>query len=350
MYKRGILLFISLLGLIACKESAKKEPIKEKTEDVAKTNISDAFSIEILDNEALSIIDSTATIQVLAEGFTWTEGPVWIQEGKFLLFSDIPNNKVFKLDSLNKVSVYLHPSGFLGPNPDFAEPGSNGLTLDNDGNLVLMQHGERRVGKMNAPLSDPKPDYIALVDNYKGKRFNSPNDGFFDAGGNLYFTDPPYGLPKRMEDETKELDFQGIYCLLKSGELKLLDKEVPRPNGIAQSPDGKTLYVAVSHGPKVVWHSYDIMAPGKVKNKQTFYDVTELMGKEGWQGAPDGLKVNSKGYIFATGPGGVWIFNKDAKVLARILTGQRTSNCALTSDEKRLFMTADDYILSVNLK
>ena len=228
------------------------------------------FLLRFLDEEGLSVIDSTATVSVLAEGFTWTEGPLWIEDGKFLLFSDIPNNKVFKLDSLNQVSVYLHPSGFLGPDPNFAEPGSNGLTLDNEGNLVLMQHGERQVGRMNAPLNSPKPEYIMLADNYEGKRLNSPNDGFFDSDGNLYFTDPPYGLPKRMKDETKELNYQGIYCLLKSGELVLLDKEVPRPNGIAQSPDGKTLYVAVSHGPKAVWHSYDIIAPGKVENKKVF--------------------------------------------------------------------------------
>lgn len=348
--KRVTLIFLAVFTVIGCKDANKDKPIKKEEEPSQKKNVSDAFSIEILDDEALNIIDSTVTINVLAEGFSWTEGPLWIEEGEFLLFSDIPNNKVFKLDSLNQVSVYLDPSGYLKSNPDFSEPGSNGLLLDNEGRLVLMQHGERRVGRMNTTLNNPKPEYISLVNNYQGKRLNSPNDGFFDEEGNLYFTDPPYGLPKRMEDENKELGFQGVYCLLKNGELMLLDKEVPRPNGIAQSPDGKTLYVAVSYGPKAVWHSYDIVAPGKVENKQVFYDVTDLMGKEGWQGAPDGLKVNSKGYIFATGPGGVWIFNSKAKVLARILTGQRTSNCALATNEKRLFMTADDYVLSVNLK
>ena len=340
-----------ILSMVSCKQAPKKASEKQEPVSREVVAISDAFAIEILDEEALKIIDSTAAVEVLASGFAWSEGPLWIDEGKYLLFSDIPNNKVFKWDSQTKdTTTYLHPSGFLGEvGDDFKEPGSNGLTLDSNGQLVLMQHGERRVARMTAPLSQPKPEFEPLVDNYEGKRFNSPNDGCFDKQGNFYFTDPPYGLPKGMDDPEKELDFQGVYCLKTSGKLVLLDT-LTRPNGIGLSPDQDKLYVAVSDSKHAVWYQYDVKEPGVVENKKLFHEVTHLMGKEGQQGAPDGLKVHSQGYVLATGPGGLWIFDAAGKTLARIYTGQRTSNCALSTDEKQLFLTADDYLLRVQLK
>ncbi|HZJ19504.1 MAG TPA: SMP-30/gluconolactonase/LRE family protein, partial [Pricia sp.] len=264
-------------------------------------------------------------------------------------FSDIPKNKVFKIDVEGKISEYLSPSGYLGQGSYGKEPGSNGLLLSPEGELVLLQHGERQVAKMKASLSDPTPDYEILINNYEDKRFNSPNDGVFDADGNLYFTDPPYGLPEQMEDPTKELDFQGVYCLKKSGELILIDK-LTRPNGIALSPDGLQLYVAVSDPEHAVWYRYDVTNPGKILNKRLFFDVTDLVGKEGQQGLPDGMKMHDKGYLFATGPGGLWIFNPQAKPIARIHTGEATSNCAFTTDQKTLFMTADNYVLKLKLR
>lgn len=307
------------------------------------------FSIEILDDEALEIIDPDEEIKVIGSGFEWTEGPLWINNGNYLLFSDIPKNKVFKIDGDGNTSEYIHPSGYSGKEPYGKEPGSNGLLLSPDGALVLLQHGDRRIAQMKAALNDPKPEYETLTDNYKGKKFNSPNDGVFDADGNLYFTDPPYGLPEQMEDSAKELDFQGVYCLKKSGELILVDT-LSRPNGIAFSPDGSKLYVAVSDPEHAVWYRYDITNPGKTVNKQLFFDVSDLVGIEGQQGLPDGMKVHEKGYLFATGPGGIWIFNSNAKPIARIYTGQATSNCAFTTDQKTLFMTADDYVLKMKLK
>ena len=307
------------------------------------------FSIEVLSDEALQLIDPDAEIEVVGSGFTWTEGPLWISDGNYLLFSDIPKNKVFKIDAEGKTSEYLYPSGYMGESSYGKEPGSNGLLLSPKGELVLLQHGERQVAKMTGSLSDPKPEYETLVDNYEGKKFNSPNDGVFDADGNLYFTDPPYGLPEQMEDPTKELDFQGVYCLRTSGELILIDK-LSRPNGIELSPDGSKLYVAVSDPVHAVWYQYDVTNPGKTLNKQLFYDVTNLVGEEGQQGLPDGMKMHRKGFLFATGPGGLWIFNAQAKPVARIYTGEATSNCAFTTDQKTLFMTADNYVLKVQLK
>ncbi|MGI9551636.1 MAG: SMP-30/gluconolactonase/LRE family protein [Aurantibacter sp.] len=307
------------------------------------------FKIEILDDSALELIDPNAEIKVIGEGFKWTEGTLYIEEGDYLLFSDIPNNSVFKIDAEGKLSKYLDPSGYLGKDDYGNEPGSNGLLLNKKGELVLLQHGERRVAKMKSSLDRPKPDYEALVDNYQGKRFNSPNDGVFDAAGNLYFTDPPYGLPKRMDDPNKELDFQGVYYLKTTGELVLLDK-LTRPNGIALSPDESKLLVAVSDPEHAVWYQYDLMEPGKVENKKLFYDATHLIGQEGQQGLPDGMKMHSSGNLFATGPAGLFIFNPRGKPIARIHTGQATANCAFSVDEKRLFLAADDYVLEVQMK
>jgi len=307
------------------------------------------FSIEILADEALELIDPNAKIEIIGSGFEWTEGPLWIDNGSYLLFSDIPKNKIFKIDSDGNTSEYLHPSGYSREDDYGKEPGSNGLLLSPNGELILLQHGDRRIAKMTTSLNKPKPQYETLIDKYGGKKFNSPNDGLFDAGGNLYFTDPPYGLPKQMDDPIKELDFQGVFCLMSSGELILVDK-LSRPNGIALSPDGSTLYVAVSDPAHAVWYRYDVTSPGKITNKQLFYDATDLVGREGQQGLPDGMKVHDKGYLFATGPGGLWIFNAEAKPLARIHTGKATSNCAFTADQKALFMTADDYVLKMPLK
>ncbi len=307
------------------------------------------FKIEILDDEALQLIDPQTEIDVIGEGFEWTEGPVWVEEGSYLLFSDIPNNTVFKIDKDGNLSTYLKPSGYLGNDDYGKEPGSNGLLLDSNNKLVLMQHGERRVARMKTSLDNPRPEYEALADKFEGKRFNSPNDGVYDALGNLYFTDPPYGLPKQIDDPNKELDFQAVYCLKTSGEIVLVDK-LTRPNGIAFAPDGRQLYVAVSDPEHAVWYRYDITAPGIVEHKQLFYDVTDLIGQEGQQGLPDGMKMHSKGYLFATGPGGLFIFNESGNPIARIHTGQATANCAFTTDEKTLFMTADDYVLKLPLR
>ena len=331
-----ILSFFILLG---CKNATEKKV----------NTLKDRFSIEILDDEALQIISPNTEIKEIASGFTWTEGPLWIEEGNYLLFSDIPTNKVFKIDSNGKTTGFLDPAGYTGEISRDGEMGSNGLLLNQDGDLVLLQHGDRRIAKMDATLDSPNPKYITLVDSYNGKKFNSPNDGVFDSDGNLYFTDPPYGLQDGVNDLGKELDFQGVFCLKASGELVLVDK-LTRPNGITFSPDGSKMYVAVSDPEHAVWYRYDVVAPGEVKNRTLFFDVTDLVGKKGQQGLPDGMKMHSQGYLFATGPGGVWVFNGKGKPIARIFTGEATSNCAFSKNEKTLFMTADDFVLKMDLK
>jgi len=340
--RKSLLSFILIAFLLTnCKQAKSSETEIEKSTPAK-------FRIEVFNDEALKVIDPDTPINILASGLTWTEGPLWVENGDYLLFSDIPNNKVYKLSN-NDTITYLQPSGSLDENFKGPEPGSNGLLLNSQGELVLLQHGERKVAKMDAPLNNPKPEYITLVDNYEGKRLNSPNDATYDAQGNLYFTDPAYGLPIQLEDLNKELDFQGVYCFLTTGELVLLDKDIEFPNGIDISSDGKTLYVSQSNLLQANWYKYDIVAPGKVENKQLFYDVTSFIDKEGYPGAPDGLKVNKNDIIFASGPGGIWIFNPEGVLLAQILTGERTYNCAFGLNEKTLFITADDYVLSVDL-
>ena len=342
MFPKSISVVIVFIILSSCK--IKKEAVVGSNSELAAN-----FSIEILTEEGNLVIDKYSSIEILASGFTWTEGPLYIEKGDYLLFSDIPNSKVFKIDAQGKTRVYLHPSGSDVKNYTGKEAGSNALMYYKD-ELILMQQGERRIARMKAPLNAPKERYEMIIDRYKGKRLNSPNDGVFDAQGNLYFTDPPYGLPDGINDITKELDFQGVYCLLASGKLIVLDKELKYPNGITLAPDEKTLYVAASDPEKAAWYSYAIVQPGIVTDKKMFYDVTALDRDKKHKGLPDGMKTNKEGYLFATGPDGVWIFNPDGVVIARIHTGLLTANCALATDESQLFLTADDYILKVALK
>ncbi|MCS4435801.1 SMP-30/gluconolactonase/LRE family protein [Aquiflexum gelatinilyticum] len=306
-------------------------------------------SIEILDEAALSLINPDAQIEVISQGYAWTEGPLWLEKEQKLLFSDIPNNSIFQIDAKGETSLYLKPSGYTGDAARGGETGSNALILDPQGNLVLCQHGDRRMAKMNAPLDQPKADFVSIVDNYQGKRLNSPNDAIYDKAGNLYFTDPPYGLEFNVDDPAKELDFQGIYCLKTDGELLLVDS-ISRPNGITFSPDQSKLIVANSDPEHAVWYQYDIVSAGVVENKKLFFDATSYVGKEGYNGLPDGMKMHSSGNLFATGPGGVWLFDENGKALARIATGEATSNCAFSTDEKTLYITADNYVLKVGLK
>jgi len=303
-------------------------------------------TFEILDEEAYKIFDNSAQVEVLDSGFTWVEGPLWIKESEQLLFNDIPTNKTYVWSAKKGTQVYLDPAGYTSDIPRKGEPGANGLILNNADKLVLCQHGDRRMAMMNRPTSNPASDFSTLVDNYQGKRFSSPNDATYSSRGNLYFTDPPYGLAS---PDLQEISFNGVYRFSKDSVLSVLDSTLTRPNGIAFSPDEKILYVANSDPNRAIWMRYELDDhTGVYSTKSIFYDVTENAKTE--KGLPDGLKVNDQGYIFATGPGGVWVFNPDGKALARIKTGQATSNCAFGSDQNTLFMTADDYLMKATFK
>ncbi|HXG60801.1 MAG TPA: SMP-30/gluconolactonase/LRE family protein [Planctomycetota bacterium] len=302
-------------------------------------------SIERLDPRLDALIPPDAKMEVLGEGFDWSEGPVWVRSGGYLLFSDIPPNRVMKWKPGEGVSLYLHPSGYTGSRPRTGEPGSNGLLLDPQGRLVLCQHGDRRIARMDAPLDRPAPKFVTLADRYQGKRFNSPNDAVYHSNGALYFTDPPYGLEKLMEDPAKELDFQGVYRLAPNGEVTLLTRELSRPNGIAFSPDEKTLYVANSDPARAIWMAFDVKADGTVGAGRVFFDATKWVSSR--KGLPDGLKVDARGNLFATGPGGVLVFAPDGTHLGTLRTGEATANCAWGDDGSTLYITADMYLLRI---
>ncbi len=339
--------FSSLLFLCACGSNTSSTNSLQN-EDNQETSYATLGAVERLDAALDEILPTDAKIEVLAEGFDWSEGPVWVPEHDFLLFSDIPPNRIYQWKEGDSISLYLTPAGYSGTTPLEGEPGSNGLVLDPEGRLVLCQHGNRQMARMDAPLDDPQSKFVALIDNYEGKRLNSPNDATYHSNGDLYFTDPPYGLPKNMDDPAKELDFQGVYRFSVDSTLTLLTKELSRPNGIAFSPDEKTLYVANSDPERAIWMAYDVTAEGNIENGRVFYDATELVGQE--KGLPDGLKTDQQGNLFATGPGGVWIFNAEGKVLGKIKTGQATANCAFNEDYSVLYITADMYLLRVVVK
>lgn len=304
-------------------------------------------SIERIDPALDAIIDAEAVVEILGEGYNWSEGPVWVESEKMLLFSDVPANTVFQWKEGRGVSVYLQPSGYTRSEPSQSrEPGSNGLLLDAEGKLILCQHGDRRMARMDAPLADPMPVFVTVADRYEGKRFNSPNDAVLSSVGDLYFTDPPYGLPQQERDSTRELDVQGVYKVSPSGQVTLLVDSISRPNGVALMPDEHTLIIANSDPSKPVWYAYDIDGDS-LTNGRIFFDAANDKAEKG---LPDGLKIDREGNVFASGPGGIWIFDKGGKVLGRIKLPEATSNCALADDDRTLYITCDQYLLRVKMR
>jgi gluconolactonase len=303
--------------------------------------------VEKLDPALDQVIDAEAEVEIIAEGFEWTEGPLWLVKEGMLLFCDIPANTIYKWTPSKGKEVYLTPSGYTSTLKRGGEIGSNGLLLDNQGRLVLCQHGDRRIARMNAPLSSPKPDFTTLADRYNGKRFDSPNDAVITSNGDIYFTDPPYGLEKNAEDKNKEAPYQGVYKLSADGRLTLLIDSITRPNGIAFLPGEKQLIIANSDPAKPHWYIYDLADNDSLTNGRIFYNATGA-GKQ-QPGLPDGLKTDKEGIVYATGPGGVWIFDKTGKLLGKIRVNALTSNCAI-SDDRVLYITADMYVLKVPLK
>jgi len=299
-------------------------------------------SIESKDPRFDKLVPPSAKLEKLAEGFDWAEGPVWVPAGKYLLFDDIPKNTTFKWKEGQGISVYLKPSGYSGAAKFTGrEPGANGLTLDHEGRLLLCQHGDRRVVRQE---KDGK--LMVIADLYQGKRFNSPNDIVVKSNGDIYFTDPPYGLPKQDDDPAKELSFSGVYRASPKGRVTLLTKELARPNGLAFSPDEKILYVANSEAEKPIVMAYTVKPDGTLGAGKVFFDTTPL-AKNNRSGAPDGMKVDIHGNLFTTGPGGVLAVTPDGTYLGTILTGQRTANCNWGDDGSTLYITADKYLCRI---
>jgi gluconolactonase len=300
-------------------------------------------TVERLDPRLDAIVPKDAKLEKLAEGFRWAEGPVWISNPGYLLFSDVEANTIYRWGpGTYGVRPFLIGSGYTGTAERGGEPGSNGLTVDAKGNLVIMQHGDRRVVRWEFNQFRP------IAEKYEGKRFNSPNDGVFKSNGDFYFTDPPYGLERGVDDPARELDFQGVYRVsVGDGQVTLLTKELSRPNGIAFSPDEKTLYVANSDPARAIWMAFPVKQDGTLGEGKVFADVTSQVGKK--KGLPDGLKVDQAGNLFATGPGGVLVFAPDGTQLGSIDPGEATANCGWGDDGSTLYVTADMYIGRIKL-
>jgi gluconolactonase len=303
--------------------------------------------IERLDTALDGLVPRDAKMEVLCAGLAWTEGPVWVRDGGFLLFSEIPNNALIRWDRAAGCRVFLKPAGYTGAAPRGGESGSNGLVLDHDGRLILCQHGDRRVARLDAPWDDPQPNFVTLADRFDGKRLNSPNDAVVHSSGAIYFTDPPYGLEKNVDDPAKELGFQGVYRIAPEGGLMLVSKELERPNGIALSPDEKTLYVANSHGPRPILMAFSVKDEGTLGEGREFFSARQLAKR--YDGSCDGMALDQRGNLFATVPGGVAVIAPDGRHLGMLLTGKRTSNCTFGEEGSTLFITADDSLLRIEL-
>ena len=294
---------------------------------------------ERLDPRLDTLIPPGAAPEKVVNGLEWAEGPVWDAARGGLLFSDVPRNVVLLWREGSSVTEIVRPSGYTGKEPFRGrEPGSNGLAFDRQGRLVLCQHGDRRVARREL---DGR--FTVLADRYDGKRLNSPNDLVFRSNGDLYFTDPPYGLPGAFEDPGKELPYQGVYRVTPDGKVTLLTKELSSPNGIAFSPDEKTLYVSNSDPKDPIWMAYPVLADGTLGPGRQFAEARAWV-REG-EGLPDGLKLDRNGNLFATGPGGIHVFAPDGKRLGRIETGVRMGNVNWGEDGSVLFVAADHWIL-----
>ena len=314
----------------------------------AADGLSTVGSVERLHPDIDALISPNATIEVLAKGFKWSEGPVWIPDGneglpsQSLLFSDIPNNRIHCWNTQSGLSVFLEPAGFTGPASYGKERGSNGLALDTEGRLLCCEHGDRRISVL-----EKNGGKRTLADAWDGNRFNSPNDLAIHASGAIYFTDPPYGLPDGFDDARREIDFCGVFRVQPNGTVDLLCKTMTRPNGIAFSPDQKKLYVAQSDPDEPILKVFNVGDNGMLDAGKTFFDARNLSAKR--KGNPDGLAVDTKGNLFATGPGGVLVIAADGTHLGTILTGQKTANCCFGEDGRSLFMTADMHLCRIRL-
>lgn len=295
------------------------------------------MSVEWLDPELDKLIPADPKLEVLTGGFGWSEGPVWDAKTGDLLFSDVPGNVIHAWKD-GKIREFMRPSGYSGDDPAWRASGSNGLTFDRKGRLLIAEHGDRRVSLLG---EDGKK--MTVADRFEGKRFNSPNDIAVHSSGAIYFTDPIYGLPKGEEDPARELDFCGVFRIGGDGAVRLVTKELERPNGIAFSPDEKILYVANSHQPRAIILAVTIGEDGMATDTSVFFDTKGLDGR----GSPDGLKVDQAGNLWATGPGGLLIISPQGKLLGRVLTGKATANVAFGGEDgKTVFLTAHDSLVS----
>jgi len=294
-----------------------------------------------------ALIAQDAMIEQIAWGYQWTEGPVWVKDGGYLLFSEPRQNVIDRWDQATGAMEFMKPSGYAGdPNPALREPGSNGLAIDAAGALVMCDSGSRALARVDLKSKDKK----FIVDKFEGKRFNSPNDLCISKAGAIYFTDPPFGLTDGPNSPVKEQPFSGVYRWTPDGNVVVIEKELALPNGIALSPDESVLYVSNSDRTLPIIRAYALGPDGLPRSSSLFFDMHALMVPEA-KGGPDGIKIDVNGNLFAAGPGGIVVLSKEGKLLGLInVTGRATPNCAFADDGSTLIICATDIVARVRLK
>lgn len=313
-----------------------------------------------------NIVAPDAVIEQIGWGYQWSEGPVWVKDGGYLLFSDPPQNTIYQWSPAAaaaaaapatpgtppaapyKPTVFMKPSGYSSPQPDptLREPGSNGLTVDASGALVMCDSGSRALAKVDLKTKTK----TVIADKFEGKRFNSPNDLCIAKSGAIYFTDPPFGLVNGVTSPVKEQPFSGVYRVAPDGTVALIDKELTYPNGVALSLDEGTLYVTNSDTTKPVLKAYTLGTDGLPTSSEIAFDMTALMSPDA-KGLPDGMKIDQDGNMFVAGPGGILVLSKEAKLLGIIsITDRASPNCAFGEDGSTLFICATDIVTRVRLK
>jgi gluconolactonase len=305
-----------------------------------------AAGVTRLDPALDDFVDAQAPVEVLGRGYRWAEGPVWLPRERALLFSDVPGNVVHRWTAAAGVKTYLSPSGLQGPvPPGLREAGANGLALDRDGRLLIADSGTRAIVRLDLRTRQR----TVLAARYAGKRFNSPNDLVVAASGTIYFTDPTYGLEGGDASPLREQGRNGVYRLTPDGVVTLIEGEFRYPNGIALSPDGRTLYLALSDETRPEVLAYDLGRDGMPTARRVFCDMRADAAR-GLPGLPDGMDVDASGRVLATGPGGVHVLAADGRRLGVIATGKAVANCCVGEGGGSLFMTSSDTLARVRLK
>jgi len=343
----------------ACEESMQDvaDDVSSAMEETGSGDVADSpyeaiGSIEIYDDRAMALIPENAKIEKLTGNeFSWSEGPVWISEGDYLLFSDVPENVIYKWSEEGGLETFLKPSGYDGPATDiFRESGTNGLILDSEPGYILMgDHGNRAITRLNLETKEKQ----SVVAYYDDKRFSSPNDLVLASSGALYFTDPPYGLQGGDDSSAKEQDINGVYMFASAPEtgdeyVAVVDDTLSRPNGVILSPDEQTLYVAQSDPEAATVFSYALGEDGLPTGRSVFHDMTGLV-EQGLAGLPDGMAMDTEGNLYATGPGGVHVFAPDGTRLALIATGTAAANVTFGGDGSTLYITSGAFLARVDL-
>jgi len=292
-----------------------------------------------------AIVPKDWKIEKIAEGFGWAEGPIWVKSGGYLLFTDVPGNKMWKWSEKGGLEKFLDPSGAVSWDHDvWRETGANGLAIFDAGSILLADSGNRGIQRLD--LATKKKTPVAM--SFEGKKFSSPNDVTRMKNGVIFFTDPPYGFKKFDDAPEKEISFNGVYRMGTDGKVTAIEKELTRPNGVALSPDESVLYVAQSEGTKAIINAYSLDKAGNVTAKKLFHDTTDLASPDA-PGAPDGLTVAADGTVFTSAPGGVLVISKEGKRLGRIWDGKQTANCKFGDDGKTLYMTSSNFVARIRL-